>query len=571
MSSFSKKVGLPVLLLIAFPSMHAQGALDQILPRPSAPANSSTHTSADPLGRGTPAGTVFGFLQAAQSGNYSMAAQYLQLSPARRQTEGEQLAAKLKVVMDRALAGSLKDVSTQPEGTPQEGVPPDRQKLGIMSSGDIETDLELVRVSDPKAGKIWLISSDTLTKIPELYDQVEARQVENRLPKFLVKHQFAGMPVWQWLALLIAIPVAAAIGGLFLLIIDFPVRWWGQRRGKPEVAKWRLAFGPAWLFAATVAHKVLASYLGILWRGIQWFLRNVRNRALAHGRGGTGSLLQLGERVAKAGVFVAAAFFVLGTLGFNMTTALAGLGIGGLAVGFGAQKTIENLFGGVSVLGDEVIRVGDVCRFGDRAGTVEDIGLRSTRVRTEERTLLAIPNGTVATINVENLSRRDQILFKTNLGLRLETKADHLRFVLAEIRRLLYSHAKVDTKSVRVRLVDITSGSHTVEVFCYILTQDFNEFAAVREDLLLRMIDLVEESGTDLARPSQTLYVGRDSGVETEKADKAVQKIAELRDGKQLPFPDFSTEHISSLRGSIDYPQSESVLRNDQHDSGPKR
>jgi MscS family membrane protein len=594
MSSFSKKVGLPVLLLIAFLPMHAQGALDQVLQRPSAPANSPTHSSADPLGRGTPAGTVFGFLQAAQSGNYSMAAPYLQLSPARRQAEGEQLAAKLKVVMDRALAGSLKDLSTQPEGTPQEGVPPDRQKLGIMSSGDIEADLELVRVSDPKAGKIWLISSDTLTKIPELYDQVEARRVENRLPGFLVKQQFVGMPVWQWLGLLIAIPLAAAIGGLFLLIIDFPVRWWGQLRGRPELAKWRLAFGPAWLFAATVAHKVLASYLGmpllqrhyyaqvnsvaliistnwILWRGIQWFLRNVRNRALAHGRGGTGSLLLLGERVAKAGVFVAAAFFVLGTLGFNMTTALAGLGIGGLAVGFGAQKTIENLFGGVSVLGDEVIRVGDVCRFGDRAGTVEDIGLRSTRVRTEERTLLAIPNGTVATINVENLSRRDKILFKTNLGLRLETKADHLRFVLAEIRRLLYSHAKVDTNSVRVRLVDITSGSHTVEVFCYILTQDFNEFAAVREDLLLRMMDLVEESGTHLARPSQTLYVGRDSGVEKEKADKAVQKIAELRDGKQLPFPDFSAEHISSLRGSIDYPQSESVLRNDQHDSGAKR
>src|SRR4029077_4157196 len=135
-------------------------------------------------GRGTPAGTVFGFLQAAQSGNYSMAAQYLQLSPARRQAEGEQLAAKLKVVVDRALAD--KDVSTQPEGAPQEGVPPDRQKLGIISSGDIEADLELVRVSDSKAGKIWLISSDTLTKIPELYDQVEARQVENRLPKFLV-------------------------------------------------------------------------------------------------------------------------------------------------------------------------------------------------------------------------------------------------------------------------------------------------------------------------------------------------------------------------------------------------
>ena len=99
------------------------------------------------------------------------------------------------------------------------------------------------------------------------------------------------------------------------------------------------------------------------------------------------------------------------------------MGIGTLAVGFGAQQTIANLFGGVSVLGDEVIRVGDVCKFGDRTGTVEDIGLRSTRVRTDERTLLAIPNGTVATINVENLSRRDKILFKTVLGLHTDTSA----------------------------------------------------------------------------------------------------------------------------------------------------
>jgi MscS family membrane protein len=214
--------------------------------------------------------------------------------------------------------------------------------------------------------------------------------------------------------------------------------------------------------------------------------------------------------------------------------------------------------------------VGDICRFGDRTGVVEDIGLRSTRVRTDERTLLAIPNGTVATINVENLSRRDKILFNTKLGLGAETKADHLRFVLSEIRRLLYSHTKVETKTVRVRLVDITAGAHTVEIFCYILTQDFNEFAAVREDLLLRMIDLVEESGTDLAHPSQTLYVAHDSEAEKdkkEKADQAAKKIAELRDGKQLPFPDFSEEHISSFRGSIDCPQSESVLRKDQRNS----
>jgi len=229
------------------------------------------------------------------------------------------------------------------------------------------------------------------------------------------------------------------------------------------------------------------------------------------------------------------------------------------------------LFGGVSVLADEVFRVGDVCRFGDRTGVVEDIGLRSTRIRTEERTLLAIPNGTVATINLENLSRREKILFKTNLSLRSETKGDHLRFILSEVRRLLYSHPKIESNTVRVRLTDIAGAAPTVEVMAYVLTQDFNEFAAVREDVLLRMMDIVEDSGSGLALPSQTLYLGRDAGLEKDKAESAAQKIAELRDGNKLPFPDFHKEEISSFKGSIDYPPNESTLRKAQDDSSKPR
>ena len=201
------------------------------------------------------------------------------------------------------------------------------------------------------------------------------------------------------------------------------------------------------------------------------------------------------------------------------------------------------------MLGDEVFRVGDVCRFGDRTGVVEDIGLRSTRIRTEERTLVAIPNGTVATINLENLSRRDKILFKTTLGLRLESKADHVRFVLSEIRKLLYSHPKVETQTVRVRLIDIAGTALNMEVLSYILTRDFNEFAAVREDLLLRMMDVMEDSGGGLALPSQTLYLSRDAGVEKEKAETAAKKIADVARRKQLPFPDFQQQEISSFKG----------------------
>ncbi|MFZ1140413.1 MAG: mechanosensitive ion channel family protein [Candidatus Sulfotelmatobacter sp.] len=567
----------------------ARTALSQALPS-STPATTAATAPVDPLGRTTPSGTMLGFLQAAQSGDYGIAAQYLQMSAARRQSEGEQLATKLKVVLDSAFTGRFKNF-TQADGIPQEGVALGRQKLGTMSSGDVEADLDLVRVSDPSAGKIWLISSDTLVKIPELYDQVQARQVESRLPKVLVKHEFAGMPLWQFLALLVAVPVAAALGWFILALLEIPLRWWARRRGQLEVANWRSVSGPAWLLTGTLIHQFFASYLHIpllprhyyfqitsialiisatwiLWRAVRWSLHRVRNRALARGHAGTGSLMLLGERIVKAVIFVVGVLAVLSNLGFNMSTALAGLGIGGLAIGFGAQKTIENLFGGVSVLGDEVFRVGDACRFGDRTGVVEDIGLRSTRIRTEERTLLAIPNGTVATINLENLSRRDKILFKTTLGLRLESKADHVRFVLAEIRRLLYSHPKVETKTVRVRLTDIAGTSLSVEVVAYILTRDFNEFAAVREDLLLRMMDVMEDSGGGLALPSQTLYLSRDTGVEQEKADRAVKKIAELRDGKHLPFPDFHDEDISSFKGSIEYPQPESAVRKQPGESG---
>jgi MscS family membrane protein len=567
MSTFFKRIIVLALSLAACLPLSSQKALGQILP-PSAPATAPEKTS-DQLGRDTPYGTVFGFLQAAQQGNYSIAAQYLQMSPARRQSEGDALAMKLNVVMNRAFAGSLRP-SRDREGTPQEDVPSDRQKLGSMSSGDVEAELELVRVTDPSAGKIWLISSNTLAKVPELYDQVEARRVETRLPAWTVKHELAGMPLWQWFALLLLIPVAAAAAWLLLVLLQIPLRVWARRRGHVELVQWRSVSAPAWLLVGAIVHRILASYLGlpllprhyynqlvavavivgfnwILWRVIQWFLQRVRNRALARGHSGTGSLMLLGERIIKAIVVVMALFLILGVLGFNLSTALAGVGIGTLAVGFGAQQTIANLFGGVSVLGDEVIRVGDVCKFGDRTGTVEDIGLRSTRVRTEERTLLAIPNGTVATINVENLSRRDKLLFKTVLGLHLDTSADQLRHVLTEIRGVLSGHEKIEKNTIRVRFTELTSSALNVELVSYVMTRDFDEFAAIREDLLLRIMNFVEDSGTSLAKPSQTLYLSGDPASKKDKIDAVVKK---------------ATDNASSAPSFSGSSQSESAVSN---------
>ncbi len=384
MLSFSRTILLSLLCVAASTPLSAQAGLTQAL-QPASPATSAANAATDPLGRTTPSNAVLGFLKAAQDGKDSIAAQYLQMSAAHRQSEGEQTATRLKFVLDHAFTGNLSRYN-QAEGTPQEGVPLGRQKLGTMASGDVEVDLDLVRVNDPSAGKIWLISADTLAKLPELYDQVQARQVESKLPSLLVKHQLAGMPLWQWLALLIAAPIAAALGWLVLALLEVPLRWWARRRSQPDIANWRSVSGPAWLLAGTFVHQALSRYLGmpllprhyyfqitsialiisatwILWRVVRWSLHRVRMRALARGHAGTGSLMLLGERILKAVIFVLGVLAVLGNLGFNMSTALAGLGIGGLAIGFGAQKTIENLFGGVSVLGDEVFRVGDVLPF----------------------------------------------------------------------------------------------------------------------------------------------------------------------------------------------------------------
>jgi MscS family membrane protein len=328
--------------------------------------------------------------------------------------------------------------------------------------------------------------------------------------------------------------VAAGVSWLLLVILQVPLRWWARRHGHTDIEKMRSVSGPAWLLAGTLLHRIFAAYLGmpllqrhyytqltavaviiggnwILWRVIRWFLHRVRNRALARGRGGTGSLMLLGERMIKAFIVVATLFFIFAALGFNLTTALAGVGIGTLAVGFGAQQTIANLFGGVSVLGDEVIRVGDVCKFGDRTGVVEDIGLRSTRIRTEERTLLAIPNGTVATINVENLSAREKILFKTVLALHTDTTQEHLAAVLGQIRKTLKEEPKIEANSARVRLVELTASALNVELVCYVLTTNFDEFAAVREAILLRIMNLVEDSGASLAS-SQTVILKAEPG-----------------------------------------------------------
>ena len=579
-----KKIALLILTVaLSIPGLVAQSVSGLL---GGTPAKTATSAQADPLGRDTPSGTVLGFLQAAQSGDYKTAADYLQISAARRPSQGTDLATKLKVLMDDAFVGSMRRLSTNPEGNPDVGLL-GQQTIGTFSVADTDVPVVLARVTDPNSGKIWLFSADTLSKVAELYDNVETHQVESKLPQVLVKNVFLGMPLWQWLALLVDVPVAIGIGWVVVLFLAIPRRLYLKYKKRPDLHSYGQVSMPLVLCFSAIAHRIIASRFGLpllprfyygrtigvlLSIGFFWFLlrissltlQRLRMHALAIGRTGTGTLMLLGQRLLGALVVTVAVLSILGILGFNLTTVLAGLGIGGIAIALAAQKTLENLFGGISVLADEVIRVGDYCRFGDRTGTVEDISLRSTRVRTDARTQLSIPNGALATMNIENFTRRDKILFNPPLAIRYQTTGDQLRYLLAEIRRLLYQHPKIESETASIRFANVDSSALRLEIFSYVLTRDANEFNAIREDLLLRIMEIVERSGTAFAFPSQTLYLTRDSGLDEEKTAAAEKQVQEWRDQHQLPFPDFAPAEKSALRGSIPYPSPESAVAKKQ-------
>ncbi len=182
-----------------------------------------------------------------------------------------------------------------------------------------------------------------------------------------------------------------------------------------------------------------------------------------------------------------------------MTAIVAGLGVGGLAIALAGQKTIENLFGGISVILDQPVRVGDSGRFGEIVGTVEDIGLRSTRVRTLDRSIVTIPNAEFSHMKLENYERRDKLRWGTNLILRHDTSPDQLRLVLIRLKELLIGHSMVMNEPARVRFLRFVQLGLEIEIFIYIRSTEWNEYLAVVEDLNLRIMQLLLDCGTGLA------------------------------------------------------------------------
>jgi MscS family membrane protein len=586
----TEPLGLALAFLIAatllwgVPTGAAEEAAPQSPPAAEAPPVedfSKPMGPPDPYNRGTPRGSVYGYIVACREGDFERAAQHLDLRRLRPedQQRGPELARDFKTVLDRTLWVDFRTLSDTNEGHADDGLPEWQDLLGEIRTERGRLPLLLQRVPRQEDGvRIWKLSSATVSQIPELRAEFGQPWLEERLPPIFFELRFLELALWQWLALIL---VALAAWLVSLLVAGTAIRVLGaavaRTRRTLDERIVHLVRGPVRLIITVSLFAFGRAALGLSLGGQQWIrgieklvvavavtwlvLRLIDLGALAlrqrmERRGETGMIPALvpAQRFSKAVILLIALLSVLATLGVNVTAALAGLGVGGIAIALAAQKTVENLFGGVTLFADQPVRVGDFCRFGDQIGTVEEIGLRSTRIRTLERTLVSVPNAEFAAIQLDNFAVRDRRLFRPLLQLRYETTPEQMRYLLARLRELLLRHPKVDPDPARVRFVGYGSYSKDVEVFAYLRCQEQNDFLAIQEDILLRMEDIIEEAGTGFAFPSQTAYLTQDTGLDTERGSEAEARVQEWRDGGKLPFPEFAEQYRQEMEDTLDWP-----------------
>jgi MscS family membrane protein len=532
----AKQLRTPALIALFWMALPASGAA-QIPGLPSVPSSPPAEEQpADPLGRTTPRGTLAAFIRAVDRQDFVSAERYMQISTAKVQNT-EILARNLKTLLDHYFNVPLTRISDAPQGTLEDGLPLNQESIGHLTIGDRKIDVTLVRLTDPETGPIWQISAETMAQVPMLHGFAPRTLIERVMPDWLLKRNLAGVALSNWVALVasfvIPFVLLALIAGAFLLLARLFLKNSASRREldvwydgihwpvicavtiifqRMAMSRWGFDLGFRFGYAAVSQVLTVIAFTWLIRRVLTLGFERARILAWGPGRANTQSLLLLGERLVKALVAVVAVFAVLVIVGVDTKTALAGLGIGGVALALGAQKTVENLLGGIFLLTDRVIAVGDQCRIANRMGRVEDITLRSVRLRTPEQSLVSVPAGVLAQAGIENFATRKKFLIQTTLPLRYGTNAEQIRRILEGIRALLDGNRMIETETKRVRLVNFGGQAIELDLMAYVLTANESEFMAVREDLLLAVTTIVESAGTGFAQPAQVLLTNGKPG-----------------------------------------------------------
>lgn len=516
------------MLLVSVALCQATWAQARIPIQNVQPNASPEEVPQDHLGRTTPRGTVLGFLTAAYSHNYDTASQYL--NTRLHGKDAAALAEHLYFVLDRRLPAKLNNLSNEPQGSLSDPLDARRELVGTVARENGSVDLYLERVDRPNSPPIWLFSRQTLAEVPDLYEEINAVAVETILPDYLLT-RWLGVPLFAWVYCFVLLPLfylfLGVVGRLLGALSGYALRHFRKR---PEISNPKVFPHPVrLLIVAVVVYWSFSKYsLSLIARqvgsitvtvtmvvALVWLLILANGRVESYfrmrmekrDRLGSTAILRPARRVMDLFALVVGLMIALRSFGVNPSAALAGLGIGGIAIALAAQKTLENVIGGASIILDGVVRVGDFLKMGDVVGTVEEIGLRSTRVRTLGRTLVSIPNGQMATVTLENFSRRDSFWLHHMIGLRYETSSSNLNSVLANVRKLLEKDGRILPSSVRVRFLRFGDSGLELEIFAYLYARDWTAFLQIQEELLFQIREVIAVAGVQIGLPSQNVYL----------------------------------------------------------------
>jgi len=547
-------------VLCVFVLIFASDARSQKAPAPGKPSATSTPAEAkqekDPFARETPQGLLVGLMRALGASDYERALKFFETSNVRGSEgqpalNGSDLARQFHKILNRA--GSVlttAELSEDPHGNVTDGLPENVERFGVIKFAGREVPLLATRVERDNR-KVWLVSTQTLNEIPSLARSIQGGVSIGAWIDMLPKGPtIFGAPLSHWVALLVAAALSYAFAWAAIALFGLLLRF--IRRDSRETTLSRLievSAGPMRLLVVLLIVGIVAQALGISivarfrvlfllqvfsWFAVAWLLWRCSDVVTQFLLGRMPRQVQVTaysavtflKHLFKASLILLFLALLLRAVGVNLTAGLAALGIGGLAVALGAQKLLENLIGSVTLIADHPMRVGDFCRIGNDMGTIEEIGIRSTRIRTLDRTALTIPNGELSSLHIENLTQRDRYWFHPTLNLRYETTADQIQSVLDSLRLMLIAHPKVEKESMRVRLVGLSTYSLDVEIFAYVFSAEYAEYLEIQEKMLLECMDIVESAGTGFAFPSQTLYLTRDI-FGTEIRDRMLRKDSE--------------------------------------------
>lgn len=507
--------------------LHAQLGLLRPSNAPDA-SDSLSVSSGGLMSPESPRASVISFLELAKRHAYVMAAQYLDL-PAADSARGPELARRLREVLDQRLWLSMEMVSPLAEGDTTDGDAA-RDRLGVIPGATgLPEPVMLRRVQEGRIGR-WVFDAETVGQVDAWYESLPDAWLRGRIPTPLLREGPFGVHLWQWLGMGVAVLACLVLAGLIALA----ARWllamltartetaWDDlivERLRWPFRLWLVGVLASPLFGllglnARAAGVVAASARGVVLVALFWgvlrVITLVQDQLLlgpwAAGQPQARTLVPLLARIMRVSVGIIALLVVLSQFGYSVGALLTGVGIGGVALALASQKTVEHLFGSVSLAADKVFRVGDFVRLGDVEGTVERIGLRSTSVRTLARTVVRIPNGRLAEERIETFGERDRFFFGHDIGVTYSTTPAQLRQIVEAIQSRLRGESSLWTESMQVYVVAFADSSITIRVRAWFLVPDFPAFLDVQHELLLSLMDIVEGAGSSFAFPSRTVY-----------------------------------------------------------------